>query len=297
MNRKDFFKKGFLSILGVSILGKSIAENAGKTTLFTENFAKQAKENFVGFNHLPHSQHNNIMENVVFHPANTRGHANHGWLNAYHTFSFASYHDPERVNFGALRVLNDDTVKGGMGFSKHGHDNMEIITIPLSGDLRHKDSMGNETIIKQGDIQIMSAGTGIQHAEMNHNPHKEVKLLQIWVFPKYKDITPNYDQKTFDVADRTNKFQLIVSPDKAEGSILINQDAWFSLGNFEKGQKTNYFLKNSNSSGVYAFIIKGEATINGHKVSDRDGLGVSKTENLTIETQSEAEILLMEVPF
>jgi redox-sensitive bicupin YhaK (pirin superfamily) len=297
MNRKDFFKKGFLSILGVSILGKSIAESAGKTSLFTENFAKQAKENFVGFNHLPHSQHNNIMENVVFHPANTRGHANHGWLNSYHTFSFASYHDPERVHFGALRVLNDDTVQGGMGFSKHGYDNMEIISIPLSGDLRHKDSMGNETIIKQGDVQIMSAGTGIQHSEMNHNQNEQVKFLQIWVFPKYKDITPNYDQKTFDVADRKNKFQLIVSPDKAEGSILINQDAWFSLGNFEKGQKITYSLKNSQSSGVYAFILKGEATINGHKVNDRDGLGISKIEKLAIETQSDTEILLMEVPF
>lgn len=297
MNRKDFVKKGFLSVLGVGILGKTIAETAGRSAFFSKNFAQTAHENHVGFNHLPHSHTNNIMENIVFHPANTRGHANHGWLNSYHTFSFSSYQNPERVHFGALRVLNDDTVAGGMGFSKHGHDNMEIISIPLSGDLRHKDSMGNETLIKQGDVQIMSAGTGIQHSEMNHKQHEEVKFLQIWVFPKYKDITPHYDQKSFEVADRKNRFQLIVSPDKAEGSILIHQDAWFSLGNFEKGQKISYQLKNSTQTGVYAFIIKGEATINGHKVGLRDGLGITKVENLEIETQDEAEILLMEVPF
>ncbi len=300
MNRKDFVKKSILGVLGVSVLGKSIAENTEKTTknatLFTKDFTQEAQHQSVGFNHLPFLPHNNNMDNIVFHPANTRGHANHGWLNSYHTFSFANYRNAERNNFGALRVLNDDTVAGGMGFSKHGHDNMEIISIPLSGDLRHKDSMGNETIIKQGDIQIMSAGTGIQHSEMNHKQSEEVKFLQIWVFPKYKDITPNYDQKTFQIADRHNKFQLIVSPDKTEDSILINQDAWFSLGNFEKGQKTNYTLKNPKSTGVYAFIIKGEATINGHKVALRDGLGISKIENLDIEVQEDAEILLMEVP-
>jgi redox-sensitive bicupin YhaK (pirin superfamily) len=231
---------------------------------------------------------------TVFHQADTRGHANHGWLNSYHTFSFAQYYDPSRIHFGALRVLNDDTVAAGRGFGSHPHDNMEIISIPLEGDLEHKDSMGNVGVIKQHDVQIMSAGTGIYHSEYNKNADKEVKFLQIWVFPKEENITPRYEQKTYKPEDRINTLQEIVSP-HGGNAVTINQDAWFNLGNFKEGFSTTYSL-HGNQFGVYAFVLKGSVTINEQPLQQRDGLGIWEVSELKINATSDSELLLMEVP-
>lgn len=231
----------------------------------------------------------------VLHKAATRGHANHGWLDTNHTFSFAHYYDPERVHFGMLRVLNDDFVDGGKGFGTHPHDNMEIISIPLSGDLEHKDSMGNVAVIKQNDIQILSAGTGIQHSEYNKNRDQKVNFLQIWVFPKERNIKPNYDQLTFKPEDRVNKLQQIVSPSKEDDGVRINQDAWFHLGNLKTGFETEYTIKQK-GNGVYAFVIEGDVTINGQKLNKRDGFGVWELDKFSIHADSDAELLLMEVP-
>lgn len=233
---------------------------------------------------------------TTLHKADTRGHANHGWLDSHHTFSFAGYHDPARVNFGALRVLNDDNVKGGMGFGQHPHDNMEIISIPLKGSLEHGDNTGGHGIIKSGEVQIMSAGSGIAHSEKNASKTEAVNFLQIWVFPKEKNITPRYDQKEFKQSERINKLQTVVSPEKENGSSLwINQDAWFHLGSLKKGFTTDYPLK-KNGNGVYAFIIEGEVTINGQKLNKRDGLGVWETDKISISADTETEVLLLEVP-
>jgi redox-sensitive bicupin YhaK (pirin superfamily) len=231
----------------------------------------------------------------VLHKATTRGHANHGWLNSYHSFSFAGYYNPERIHFGALRVLNDDTVAAGMGFGTHPHDNMEIISIPLSGDLRHKDSMGNETVIKQGDIQAMSAGTGIAHSEMNANKDKDVQFLQIWVFPNKKNVQPRYGQITIDESKMKNNLLQVLSPNADDEGVWIHQDAWFSLGNLEKGITTTYTLKGTDS-GVYAFVLEGDVTINGESLNKRDGLGISETDTLHITADADARLLLMEVP-
>lgn len=231
----------------------------------------------------------------VLHKAATRGHANHGWLNSYHTFSFAGYYDSARIHFGALRVLNDDTVAAGMGFGTHPHDNMEIISIPLSGDLKHKDSMGNETIIRHGDIQVMSAGTGISHSEMNANKDQEVKFLQIWVFPNKQNVTPRYDQITLDETKLKNHLQQVLSPDANDEGVWIHQNAWFSMGQLDKGFNTTYTLKNK-TNGVYAFVIEGDVTINGQALNKRDGLEISETDILTINADSDARLLLMEVP-
>lgn len=231
---------------------------------------------------------------TILHKADTRGHASFGWLNSYHTFSFGQYYNPERVHFGALRVLNDDTVAKGMGFGKHPHDNMEIVSIPLYGDLHHQDSTGRDEIIRQHDVQIMSAGSGIAHSEMNANRDKEVKFLQIWVFPKQKNIEPRYEQKTFRPEDRNNQLLTVVAPDDAN-AVYINQDAWFSLGKFDKDFNTTYsFHKKEN--GVYAFVLSGEVNINGENLASRDGLGITGTDQLTIKATSDAEILLIEVP-
>jgi quercetin 2,3-dioxygenase len=235
------------------------------------------------------------MANTVLHKAVTRGHANHGWLNSHHTFSFGNYYNPERMHFGVLRVLNDDSVKGGMGFGTHPHDNMEIISIPLEGDLQHKDSMGNNAVIKQGDIQAMSAGTGIYHSEQNSNKEETVKFLQIWIFPNKKNVTPRYDQVTLNVADRHNKLQQVLSPDADDAGVWIYQDTWFHMGNLDKGVAVNYDVKKE-GNGVYAFVLKGDVTINGQQLNTRDGFGLSDVKELNITADSNAEILLMEVP-
>ncbi|MFA5556701.1 MAG: pirin family protein [Flavobacteriaceae bacterium] len=236
------------------------------------------------------------MKNTVVHKADTRGHANHGWLKAYHTFSFANYHNPERIHFGALRVLNDDTIEGGKGFGMHPHDNMEIITIPLEGDLEHKDSMGNVGVIRQGDIQVMSAGTGVFHSEYNKNQDKEVKLLQIWVFSNKRNVAPRYDQITLNPEDKKNKFQQIVSPNQDDKGMWIHQNAWFNLGKFDQEMTAEYNL-NDNQNGVYAFIIKGKANIEEQNLDTRDGMGIWNVNSLKITIlEPETEILLMEVP-
>ena len=236
------------------------------------------------------------MTNLILHKANTRGEANHGWLHSFHSFSFASYYNPERMNFGVLRVLNDDTVSGGMGFGTHPHDNMEIISIPLEGDLEHKDSMGNTTVIRNGDIQVMSAGTGIQHSEYNKNQNETVKFLQIWVFPNKRNVTPRYDQITLDKNDRHNKLQQILSPNPEDEGVWIHQDAWFHMGDFENGKTATYTIKKS-GNGLYAFVLNGQFTINNTNLDRRDGLGLSGLDTIEIvATSDDASILLMEVP-
>lgn len=232
---------------------------------------------------------------TIIHRAATRGHANHGWLNSYHTFSFANYHNPERMNFGVLRVLNDDTVSAGMGFGTHPHDNMEIISIPLAGDLEHKDSMGNVTVIKEGDVQVMSAGTGVTHSEYNKNKDKEVKFLQIWVFPNKKNVTPRYDQISLRDIAKENAFYQVLSPNKEDQGVWIHQDAWFNIGKFTKGNSDTYTI-NKEGNGVYAFILDGEVTINGETLSKRDGMGIWETDSFEVEATEDARVLLMEVP-
>ena len=232
---------------------------------------------------------------TTVHRADTRGHANHGWLDTSHTFSFAGYHNPERMNFGMLRVLNDDFVDGGMGFGSHPHDNMEIISIPLSGSLEHKDNMGTTAVIKTDDVQIMSAGTGVVHSEYNHSKNDKVNFLQIWVFPKERNIEPHYDQKTFKPEDRVNKIQMVVSPDKSNGALWINQDAYFNLATLKSGFETSYSLNNT-KHGVYAFVIEGDVEIGGEKLAKRDGAGFWEVDKLDIKASSDAELLLMEVP-
>ncbi|MBE0392985.1 pirin family protein [Flavobacterium sp. PL002] len=235
------------------------------------------------------------MENTVLHKATTRGHADHGWLNAYHSFSFGSWYNPERVQFGALRVLNDDTIAAGMGFGTHPHDNMEILTIPLEGDLAHKDSMGNTETIKNGDVQVMSAGTGVKHSEFNPNDDQRTKLLQIWVFPNKKNVTPRYQQITLNKADRHNKLQQILSPNPEDEGVWIHQDAWFHLGKLEKDSTIDYHIKKE-GNGVYAFVLSGQLTINGQELDTRDGFGIWNTTTLELKMNSDVELLLMEVP-
>jgi quercetin 2,3-dioxygenase len=236
------------------------------------------------------------MTNTVLHKAASRGDANHGWLHSRHTFSFANYYNPERMHFGVLRVLNDDFVAAGMGFGTHPHDNMEIISIPLEGDLEHKDSMGNIAVIKNGDVQVMSAGTGITHSEYNKNKDKPVKFLQIWVFPNRKNVKPRYDQITLNLDDRHNKLQQILSPNPDDAGVWIYQDAWFHLGKFDEGFSVDYSLKKS-GNGVYVFVLKGDVTIDETGLNERDGLGIWNTDKISIKAKSQdAELLLMEVP-
>ncbi|MCW9698672.1 MULTISPECIES: pirin family protein [unclassified Avibacterium] len=233
--------------------------------------------------------------NTVFHSANSRGNANHGWLKSRHTFSFANYYDPNRIHFGALRVINDDYVEGAMGFGTHPHDNMEIISIPLSGDLAHKDSMGNGGVIRQGDIQVMFAGTGITHREMNPNADMPVQFLQIWVFPNQRNVAPRYQQMRIVEGERRNDFQQILSPNADDEGVWIHQDAWFSLAKFDQGTSKIYDLHKA-GNGVYAFVLKGNATIAGKQLSSRDGLGIWDTASFDVVADSDTEILLMEVP-
>lgn len=284
MERKEFLKKSLMGAAATS-LGAVIINELKANPLSAEQ---------VGFNHIPHPK-NIVMTNTIIHKAATRGHANHGWLDSHHTFSFAAYYNPERMHFGVLRVLNDDIVHGGMGFGTHPHDNMEIISIPLSGDLEHKDSMGNTAVIKQGDVQIMSAGTGIQHSEYNRNKTSEVNFLQIWVFPKLRNIKPRYDQKTFATDNRINKWQQIVSPEGSAEGIDINQEAWFNMTRLSKGKSLEYNIQKQ-GNGVYAFILTGDVTINGQALNKRDGIGIQDTDKITLTADSDTEVLLMDVP-
>ena len=231
---------------------------------------------------------------TILHKAETRGHANHGWLDSHHTFSFADYYDPQRVHFGALRVLNDDRVAAGKGFGQHPHDNMEIVSIPLFGDLEHKDSMGNVAVIRKGEIQVMSSGTGIFHSEYNRNADKETQFLQIWVIPNKRNVTPRYDQISItDIAKEDELYQ-ILSPNPDDQGVWIHQQAWFHLGELSEGWTGSYKLKGEDT-GVYFFVLEGEVTVAGQNLSKRDGFGVSETSEIVITANSEAQLLIMEV--
>lgn len=235
------------------------------------------------------------MKNTVLHKANTRGNANHGWLNAFHSFSFGSWYNPEKVQFGTLRVLNDDTIAAGMGFGTHPHDNMEIITIPLEGDLAHKDSMGNAATIKTGDVQVMSAGTGIQHSEFNPNPDLQTKLFQIWLFPKTRDVEPRYQQITLDKSLEKNDFAQILSPNENDEGVWIHQDAWFYLSDFDKDFSKKLNIK-KDGNGFYIMNIEGEIEVNGEKLEQRDALGVWETSEIEIKANTASKFLVMEIP-
>ena len=287
MKRIEFLKKSLAS--GVAAMAAPFVLKSSNTKESTFNRLIDQ----VGFNHMPNDEIG--TESTVLHKAHTRGSADHGWLKVNHTFSFANYRNPQRMNFGVLRVLNDDTIAGGKGFGTHPHDNMEIITIPLEGDLKHKDNMGNGAIIKNGDVQVMSAGTGITHSEFNANADQEVKLLQIWLFPNQRNVKPRYDQLSLQSIKTKDAFYQILSPNSNDEGVWIHQNAWFSLGEFTSAKRLNYDLK-SNQNGVYAFIIEGQATIQNQKLDKRDGFGIWNTDSLNITATKGAKILLMEVP-
>jgi redox-sensitive bicupin YhaK (pirin superfamily) len=232
---------------------------------------------------------------TILYKANTRGHANHGWLDTYYSFSFADYYNPERMNFGVLRVLNDDTIDGGRGFSFHPHDNMEIISIPLEGDLEHKDSMGNVAVIKEGDLQVMSAGTGVMHSEYNKNKDKAGKFLQIWILPNKRNVEPRYDQISIRDFEKQNEFYQLVSPNKNDQGVWIHQNAWFFMGNFDENFSAPYALRNE-QNGVFVFVIDGQVEINDQVLSKRDGFGIWESPYFLVKTLSKAKILIMEVP-
>ncbi len=233
------------------------------------------------------------MMKTVFHAANSRGHADHGWLNAKHSFSFASWHNPERIHFGMLRVLNDDTVAGGMGFGKHPHDNMEIITIPLAGSIQHEDSMGFSEVIHAGEVQVMSAGTGIYHSEYNPSPDQELNLFQIWIFPKQKQVEPRYAQRKYELNEGT--FTELVGPQESGISTWIHQDAWLSMGTFKAGRSQEYQLKRQ-GNGIYLMLVEGQIKIGDQLLTQRDAIGISQTNQVQIEIEANAKILVIEVP-
>lgn len=287
MDRKEFIKKG--------LLGTGFFVSSHALGNIIQNQIEELKPlEILGFNHIKNTN-SKIMKNTVYHSAKSRGLADHGWLKSYHTFSFANYYNPERMHFGALRVLNDDTVAEGMGFGTHPHDNMEIISIPLEGDLEHKDSMGNLAVIKHGEIQVMSAGSGITHSEYNRNHNKAVKFLQIWVFPNKKNVTPRYDQIKIDIDARKNAFHQVLSPNPDDEGVWIHQDAWFHLSNFDKGFKKTYSFKKE-GNGLYLFLLNGQLNVSNQIMNSRDGLGIWDTDSIEIEATENAEFLLMEVP-
>jgi redox-sensitive bicupin YhaK (pirin superfamily) len=232
---------------------------------------------------------------TILHKSETRGHANHDWLDTHHTFSFANYYNPERMNFGVLRVLNDDWIAAGEGFGTHPHDNMEIITIPVAGVVEHKDSMGNHGIISAGEIQVMSAGTGIFHSEYNHEKTKALELFQIWVFPNKKNVTPRYDQISLADIEKPNEFYQILSPNPNDQGVWIHQNAWFHMGDFSEGWEGKYELKEKRN-GVYFFVIEGNVTVAGQELNRRDGFGVTEAESIDIKANSLTKLLVMEVP-
>jgi redox-sensitive bicupin YhaK (pirin superfamily) len=289
MDRKKFLKRSIFGVAAVAAGTKGLKAEDTNTSKSTYDKLM----NQVGFNHLPNKEIKTMK--TVLHKASTRGAANHGWLNSHHSFSFANYYNPERMNFGVLRVLNDDVVSSGRGFGTHPHDNMEIISIPLEGDLEHKDSMGNVTVIKEGDVQAMSAGTGIYHSEYNKNSDREVKFLQIWLFPNKKNVEPRYDQITLDNTSQKNQLYQVLSPNPDDDGVWIHQNAWFHMGTLDKGKAIDYQLKDT-TNGVYAFVLDGDVTIEGQALNKRDGYGIWDTNAIHIKADSNARILLMEVP-
>ena len=232
---------------------------------------------------------------MIIHRSESRGVADHGWLKSRHTFSFGDYYNPQRMSFGALRVINDDSVEAGRGFGTHPHKDMEIISIPLEGSLRHKDSEGNSSVICQGEVQIMSAGTGIFHSEFNASEAEVVKFLQIWVLPEKIGVKPRYEQKDFSHVECLNKIVTVVSPDGREGSVRINQNAFFSLTEMEANKEVTY-KRRSPRNGLYVFILKGQVELNGEVLNPRDGAGVSEFDSISLKALEKSKILLMEVP-
>ena len=289
MNRKNFIKKSILGAAGIAAGSSNL--KAKRVKLKHSTYDQMMEQ--VGFNHLPNKEMKTMK--TVLHKANSRGHANHGWLDSHHTFSFANYRNPERMHFGVLRVLNDDVVSPGRGFNTHPHDNMEIISIPLEGDLEHKDSMGNVAVIKQGDVQVMSAGTGIYHSEFNKNQDQPVKFLQIWLFPNKRNVTPRYDQITLDHGNLNNQLFQVLSPHANDAGVWIHQNAWFHMGNFDVGFETTYQLKDP-QNGIYAFVLDGNVIIEEQALNKRDGFGIWGTDQIQIKAESQAKVLLMEVP-
>lgn len=233
----------------------------------------------------------------ILHPASTRGAANFGWLQARYSFSFANYFDPERIQFGKLRVLNDDIVAPSMGFGKHPHQNMEIVTIPQEGALKHRDSMGNEGVIESGDIQIMSAGSGVEHSEINANTDQAVKLFQIWVFPEEDNVEPRYDQRKISTLVKPNELSTVVKPrsEAADDDLWVHQQAWFNIGEFDKPTRTTYSLHKS-SHGAYIFVIDGQVTVDGEALAKRDAIGVWDTAHVDLDVAADSRILVIEVP-
>jgi redox-sensitive bicupin YhaK (pirin superfamily) len=289
MERKDFIKRSILTGV-VGITAPSLLKGKDSSTRIS-TYDKLIEN--VGFNHLPNKEEKTMK--TVLHKAETRGHANHGWLDSHHTFSFANYRNPERMHFGVLRVLNDDRVAEGQGFGKHPHDNMEIISIPLEGDLEHQDSMGNTTIIKEGDLQVMSAGTGIFHSEYNKNKDKEVKFLQIWLFPNKRNVSPRYDQISLRDIEKKNTFYQVLSPDENDQGVWIHQNAWFHLAKFDTGTSEKYNLKKE-GNGIYLFVIDGEVEVDGQKLEKRDGYGIWESAEINVKALKNSSLLLMEVP-
>jgi len=287
MKRKDFLKRALLGGAAAAISPTLAFSNVKSTSTYDKLMER------VGFNHLPNKELKTMK--TVLHKAATRGHANHGWLDSHHTFSFANYHNQERMNFGVLRVLNDDQVHKGMGFGTHPHDNMEIVSIPLEGDLEHKDSMGNTTVIKSGDVQVMSAGTGIQHSEYNRSKDQQVKFLQIWLFPKQRNVSPRYDQISIQDIKKKNELYQILSPNENDEGVWIHQDAWFHLGEFDNETASAYQVKKE-GNGVYFFILEGNVEIHGESLNKRDGFGVWNTNSIAFKAQKDARFLAMEVP-
>lgn len=286
MKRKEFLKTSLLAGaagLTLPLTGRSKTANSTYDKLMDQ----------VGFNHLPNQDIS--TNNTVLHKAATRGHANHGWLDTHHTFSFANYRNPQRMNFGVLRVLNDDIIGPGKGFGMHPHDNMEIISIPLEGALEHKDSMGNTAVINEGEVQVMSAGTGIYHSEYNNLKDRKAKFLQIWLFPNKRGIEPRYDQVKLENIQKKNTFNQILSPFTDDQGVWIHQNAWFYLGDFDTSTSHKYKM-NLADNGVYAFVIKGKVSIAGQDLEERDGFGIWNVKDFEIEAAAGSRILLMEVP-
>lgn len=287
MKRKDFLKGSLLGLAGLAVGPEAL--KGMKIKAETSTYDKLMEQ--VGFNHLPNKEIRDMKS--VLHKANTRGHANHGWLDSNHTFSFANYHNPERMHFGVLRVLNDDTIAPGTGFGTHPHDNMEIVSIPLSGGLEHKDSMGNTAVIKAGEVQVMSAGNGIFHSEYNHSKEEQGSFLQIWMFPNKRNVEPRYDQIV--VPEQENELIQVLSPNENDEGVWVHQNAWFHKGNLKAGKSLRYDLKQS-GNGIYNFLISGKVEVNGQELESRDGYGIWDVNGMDLEVLEDSELLVMEVP-
>lgn len=303
MDRKRFLRTG---LLGTAAAAFGLKHAAAKAPAAAKASTYDRLKDQVGFNHLPNAEA--VQGNAVYHPADSRGGADHGWLKTRHSFSFAQWYNPDRMAFGVLRVLNDDVVAPGRGFPTHPHDNMEIVSIPLSGDLEHQDSMGNVAVIRQGDVQVMSAGTGIRHSEYNRNKDREVRFLQIWMFPRQRQVEPRYDQVRFaggengpssagnsTTVDRPKGLKQILSPNPDDAGVWVHQDAWFDLGQLPAGERFEHRLRKT-GNGIYAFLINGQVQVNGQLMQGRDGYGVWDADRVAIEVSQDAQLLLMEVP-